>query len=228
MQVNGVAFPGTDSPVGWFEWPTAGSVNGIAVFLKPLPHLFEPFDLKRLNLSIGFGSDIKQQVSIATGRTYQTLQTLLERLHCVIGFPGPLTGNGHTGLPGTIDLKAADPLFWRIKISLGTCAVVDDDIRLNGVCKIDDTLSADGIKSLRNIEPQHIKGTIIQQKFGHLFFEVGSVGIEVVNRSGYCAARACQRKIRMVPVGRGIVGSKCDSLLFAGLGQFFYYILMKW
>ena len=91
------------------------------------------------------------------------MQTLFQCFDFVIWFPSPLVGYRHATFPGPIILETTNTLFGCIKITLGSSAVIDDDIGLNGMGKIYYPLTTDCIESLGNIEPKHEKWTIVQQ-----------------------------------------------------------------
>ena len=56
-------------------------------------------------------ADVEKKIAVATDRLDEDVDTFLQRLELVIRFPGPLSADRHTGFPGAIRLKLADPLL---------------------------------------------------------------------------------------------------------------------
>ena len=74
MQVEHIALASDGVIVGGLEWAFLGAVDGGSELAQPLAHGSYGGLVLRLNLSVGHGADIEQQVAAVSGGLDQVVQ----------------------------------------------------------------------------------------------------------------------------------------------------------
>ena len=246
MHVKFVALARRHAPVVGRDVAAAGSVDAFAVPGEPFAHLPQPFDGRRRQFSVGLGTDVEQQVSVAARSPHEVVDQRLRRFVVEVG---DLVAPHAVHRLARFERQAADLLPRKSggvlarKVAFENLDVLAFE-RNQVVVVTHQTGRPDGMDMVvqsaelpieirvlvlvpHPVEPHGAHRIVTRQQFRELAFHKIVVTLVADRRAG--AARSqpgpAARAVVAVPVDQRIIEVQADALTGALVGERFHDIL---
>ena len=167
--------------------------------------------------AIGHWADVEEEIAVSADYTDERVDALLERFHPVVGLPGPLVADGHAGFPGAVVLEFADFLFGGVVVGGESCAIVYDDVGLEGPDHFEKVFGVPVLcGAAQAVEPDNIDLAVVGADFTKLAVKVFDIGGMVRRAVG-----------GVVPIDGRVVITEFQAAFVARIGELFYDIAFE-